>query len=59
MVCDLHGVKGGPGEPMYGRKEVHNSKDKRYGVSDMGDPGIPTFFHKHRCNHLCRALGLH
>lgn len=67
VVCDLQGVKGGPGEPMYGRNEVHyylltdpaiNSKDKRFGVSDMGDPGIQTFFHKHKCNYLCRAMGL-
>ena len=68
VVCDLQGVRGGPGQPMHGggRERFYylltdpaiNSMEKKFGVSDMGKPGIQTFFYKHVCNDLCLQLGL-
>ena len=69
VVCDLQGVRGGPGEPTFGgaRERYYylitdpavNSSDKRFGVSDMGMAGIHNFFYKHVCGDLCRSLKLH
>eukprot|EP00928_Gymnodinium_smaydae_P085141 TRINITY_DN6847_c0_g2_i1.p1 TRINITY_DN6847_c0_g2~~TRINITY_DN6847_c0_g2_i1.p1 ORF type:complete len:402 (-),score=43.53 TRINITY_DN6847_c0_g2_i1:131-1336(-) len=65
LVCDLQGVRGGPGEPLFGGgKERYyylitdpaiNSQDKQFGVSDLGWKGIQNFFYRHKCNDLCES----
>jgi hypothetical protein len=52
MVCDLQGVK-------YRYTDVTLcSEDRRFGKTDLGEPGFLEFFKTHRCNKFCTEFGL-
>jgi len=36
----------------------HSSSSKKYGKTDKGRTGIKEFFSTHKCNPICRQLGL-
>ena len=40
------------------RAQIHTRDGRGYGVGNMGAAGIRQFRASHRCNAVCRALGL-
>lgn len=68
LVCDLQGVQStsNVGEDRAGVFELtdpvihYRSKRRRqvYGRTDLGKKGVHRFFETHRCNDVCRLLGL-
>eukprot|EP00667_Euglena_gracilis_P014864 EG_transcript_15428 len=56
LVCDIQGVN-----DLYTDPQIHSNAGHQnylYGRGDMGMDGINHFFATHRCNGLCRSLGL-
>lgn len=56
LVCDIQGVG-----DLYTDPQIHSNAGHQnflYGRGDMGIDGINQFFATHRCNGLCRSLGL-
>jgi hypothetical protein len=56
LVCDIQGVG-----DMYTDPQIHSNAGHHnflFGRGDMGIDGIQQFFATHRCNGLCRYLGL-
>jgi len=54
LLCDLQGgVNNVDGTVL--TDPVILSKDRRYGVTDLGEPGMSTWFSLHRCNKYCKA----
>lgn len=56
LVCDIQGVG-----DLYTDPQIHSNAGPQnylYGRGDMGIDGINQFFSTHRCNGLCRSLGL-
>jgi hypothetical protein len=56
LVCDIQGVG-----DMYTDPQIHSNAGHGnfiYGKGDMGMEGITQFFATHRCNAVCRQLGL-
>lgn len=56
LVCDIQGVGDTFTDP-----QIHSNAGHRnylYGRGDMGIEGIQHFFATHRCNGICRSLGL-
>lgn len=69
LVCDLQGVlsNSAAGEDRAGVFEltdpaIHyrstSGRDQVYGKTDLGRKGVDKFFETHRCNDVCRLLGL-
>lgn len=69
LVCDLQGVlsRSAAGEDRAGVFDLtdpvihYKSKTGRhqvYGRTDLGRQGMDKFFHTHRCNDVCRLLGI-
>lgn len=56
LVCDIQGVGDMFTDPQIHSNAGHNNF--LYGRGDMGIEGIRRFFQSHRCNALCRSLGL-
>lgn len=52
MVVDIQGDC-----YQYTDPQLH-SKDKHFGRADRGESGFKDFFKTHRCNHICKGLGL-
>eukprot|EP00607_Mallomonas_marina_P009750 CAMPEP_0182419184 /NCGR_PEP_ID=MMETSP1167-20130531/3590_1 /TAXON_ID=2988 /ORGANISM="Mallomonas Sp, Strain CCMP3275" /LENGTH=433 /DNA_ID=CAMNT_0024593867 /DNA_START=1279 /DNA_END=2580 /DNA_ORIENTATION=- len=53
IVCDIQGVG-----YTYTDPTVCSSEGNMFGKSDMGKRGFVSFFKSHRCNAICRRLGL-
>eukprot|EP00438_Fugacium_kawagutii_P017562 Skav228550 [mRNA] locus=scaffold1887:586020:586400:- [translate_table: standard] len=67
LLCDLQGHRGRPGGPEYdGSTDYYLFTDPvlmsptagKFGCTDLGEQGISSWFDGHRCNDLCRSLGL-
>lgn len=66
LLCDLQGHRGRPGGPKCGSETYYYmftdpvimTPRGRFGSTDLGQQGIETFFAHHKCNDLCRSLGL-
>ncbi|XP_066936684.1 uncharacterized protein [Clytia hemisphaerica] len=65
MVCDLQGVLDTSQKPpMFELTDpvIHykssRNRENVYGKTDKGQKGINDFFQTHKCNNLCRALGI-
>ena len=65
MVCDLQGVLDASQKPpMFELTDpvIHyksgRNREHVYGKTDKGQKGINDFFQTHKCNNLCRALGI-
>lgn len=56
LVCDIQGVGDNYTDPQIHSNAGH--QNYLYGRGDMGMEGIQQFFNSHRCNGLCRFLGL-
>ncbi|GMH45979.1 hypothetical protein BSKO_13943 [Bryopsis sp. KO-2023] len=56
LLCDLQGGCYQDGVVL--TDPVIMSKDRRYGVTDLGSDGISNFFANHVCNEYCRAYWL-
>jgi hypothetical protein len=52
LVCDMQGV-----EDTYTDPQIH-TPDLKFGQADLGAEGMQKFFSTHRCNGICRHLGL-
>lgn len=53
IVVDVQGV-----DDMYTDPQFHTKSGAGYGVGNMGVEGMLKFFQTHRCNAVCRAIGL-
>lgn len=53
VLCDLQGGVYADGVALTDPAVL--SRDKCYGVTDLGPTGISTFFSQHRCNEFCQA----
>jgi len=63
LVCDIQGVEGENTAALdiYTDPQIHSNLGAnvyKYGNGDMGIDGIRHFFATHRCNHICRMMGL-
>ena len=66
LVCDLQGVydSSDPENPKFEFTDpvIHHSTDSsrkhKFGRTDRGHHGICDFFRSHKCNTICRLLGL-
>lgn len=57
-VCDIQGVLDDKQKVYFLTDPSIHSIDKRFGSTDLGIKGIKDFLGKHKCNDVCRALGL-
>ena len=56
MVVDLQGVER---SNQFGLTDpCINCKEPRFGNTNMGDVGIGEFFRTHKCNQICKQMGL-
>lgn len=53
VLCDLQGGFYADGVVLTDPAVL--SRNKSFGVTDLGPTGISTFFSQHRCNEFCRA----
>lgn len=63
IVCDLQGVLDGEGRyPVFRLTDpainTENRRKYRYGKTDCGMRGIRQFSRTHKCNGVCKGLGL-
>jgi hypothetical protein len=62
LVCDIQGVQRrhaatGTEEYLFTDPQIHGTL-RRWGKGDLGREGMRMFFTAHRCNDVCRLLGL-
>lgn len=53
LVCDMQGV-----DSRLTDLEIHTYDGAGLGIGNFGQRGISRFSMRHRCNHVCRAIGL-
>eukprot|EP00899_Mesostigma_viride_P027963 jgi/Mesvir1/8351/Mv12610-RA.1 len=53
LICDIQGV-----EDCWTDPQIHSVSDTGFGLGNFGRQGIARFFSTHRCNAMCRKLGL-
>jgi len=53
IVVDIQGVN-----EYYTDPQIHTVTGEGYGEGNLGKAGINAFFSKHKCNEVCRYLGL-
>lgn len=56
ICCDLQGVESS--EKYQLTDPACNSVDRLFGNTDMGSDGIKKFIGRHKCNEICKAMGL-
>jgi len=57
MICDLQGVQEN-GTYVLTDPAMHCVDVLRFGTTNLGTDGMKKFFKTHRCNDVCRKLGL-
>ena len=60
IVVDIQGVTvtKGSGHLRLTDPQLHSKKGAKYGRADCGVKGMKAFFATHKCNDVCRQLGL-
>ncbi|KAL0237198.1 hypothetical protein PCE1_000595 [Barthelona sp. PCE] len=53
LVCDIQGVG-----DHYTDPQIQSESGKGFGKADLSRLGIQAFFRRHKCNQICRFLGL-
>ncbi|ETV88941.1 hypothetical protein H257_00380 [Aphanomyces astaci] len=53
MVVDIQGVNDSYTDP-----QIHTADGRGFGIGNLGTRGMETFLQSHRCNEVCRWLGL-
>ena len=56
LVCDLQGVKNGKKYTL--TDPCIHSVERKYGMTDMGVVGMEKVMASHKCNNICKQLGL-
>jgi len=54
VLCDLQGGVMDGGKSVILTDPVILSRDREFGVTDLGSEGISTFFARHNCTKFCR-----
>eukprot|EP00471_Norrisiella_sphaerica_P005668 CAMPEP_0184490202 /NCGR_PEP_ID=MMETSP0113_2-20130426/17293_1 /TAXON_ID=91329 /ORGANISM="Norrisiella sphaerica, Strain BC52" /LENGTH=369 /DNA_ID=CAMNT_0026873981 /DNA_START=143 /DNA_END=1252 /DNA_ORIENTATION=+ len=53
LICDIQGVDG-----TYTDPQIHTLNGKGFGSGNLGHTGIRAFLLRHKCNEVCKAVGL-
>ncbi|KAG8347914.1 putative Alpha kinase family [Trypanosoma vivax] len=53
LLCDIQGVN-----DLFTDPQIHTEDGKGLGLGNMGTEGIEKFVLNHKCNEICRGLGL-
>jgi hypothetical protein len=53
LICDIQGV-----DDKYTDPQIHSKDKTGFGKGNMGISGMHKFFETHRCNSICRLIGL-
>jgi hypothetical protein len=57
ILCDLQGIKD-QDEYVLTDPAIHSMFEGQYGMTDLGESGIQSFFASHQCNKFCQAMKL-
>jgi hypothetical protein len=59
VVVDIQGIKSADSSEFFLTDPAIHTKDRhRFGDTNLGVGGMDQYFSRHRCNQICRALGL-
>lgn len=53
LICDIQGVGG-----VYTDPQIHTLSGQGFGSGNLGQTGIRAFLLRHKCNEVCRSVGL-
>jgi len=53
LICDIQGVNG-----IYTDPQIHTLNGQGFGTGNLGTTGIKAFLLRHKCNEVCRLVGL-
>ena len=54
----IHSLNDEPKQSQKLQQQEQQKQQQRFGVTNLGELGMEQFFKTHRCNSICKALGL-
>ena len=58
VICDLQGIELGTSRVTLTDPAIHSTSGGTYGHTDLGNPGMQSFFKTHVCGWVCTEMGL-